>query len=358
MTIVIRPLQVTDSRSLRHLFRRSFNWMKLPFLPDHPPGFVAIKGEQICGGIVVKIFSLPGGQRGGTILSLATAPEVRGQGVGQRLVEAALDFLQDQGCHQILTCVEGHNTSSSQQFATRGFRVLSLGQQWRAYGWRLPYIWYKTGHLGDIGHFLWCRGVDLPLGRPEAAWLTSGVGNGLAVALMLWRRGATDVLSWSALGLVVLMVAGMIGLREAGMGWVARWRGLATRHYGWESGSLIAILAALLGGFFPVPGNRYPAQLVWRYRDLRSHLGWIALGGIVPILLLAYGCSWGLRLGLPDPATNWLRLARFTALLLVGWDALVPVYPFNCFNSRRLWQWHPSIWAGVAILCLIGISLP
>lgn len=128
MTILIRPLQAGDRRSLRHLFRRSFNWIKLPFLPAYPPGFVAVKETQICGGIAVKIFSLPGGKRGGAILALATAPEVRGQGVGQRLVEAALNFLQNEGCSQIFTCVEGHNTSSSQQFATRGFRVLSLGQ--------------------------------------------------------------------------------------------------------------------------------------------------------------------------------------------------------------------------------------
>lgn len=358
MSIVIRPLQAENHKSLRHLFRRSFNWLKLPFLPAHPPGFVAIQGETICGGIVFKTFPLPKGQRGGAILSLATAPEVRGQGVGQRLVEAALNLLQDQGCSQILTCVEGHNTSSSQQFATRGFQVLSLEQQWRAYGWRLPYVWYKTGHLADIGHFLWGWGLDCPPDRLGGAWLTSGLSNGLVVALMLWRQGSTNFLHGPALVLVVVLVAGIVGLREAGMGVVARWRSIATRHFGWESGSLIAILVALtFGGFFPVPGSRYPAQPVWRYRELQSHLGWMALGGIVPVLLLAYGCSLGLRLDWPEPAMNWLRLARLIALMLVGWDALVPFYPFNCFNSRRLWQWHRGIWVSVAIASLIPLWL-
>lgn len=357
MTIMIRPLQTGDRKSLRQLFRRSFNWLKLPFLPAHPPGFVAIQGEHICGGIVVNIFPRSEG-RGGSILALATAPEVRGQGVGQRLVEAALDYLQDHGCCQILTCVEGHNTSSSQQFATRGFQVLSLGQQLRIYGWRLPYVWYKTGHLGDLGHLLWCQGVDHPPDRVEPAWLISGLGNGLVMALILWRRESADFLNWPDLALVVLLVAGIVWLREAGMAGVARWRGIATRHYGWESGSLIAIpIALVFRGFFPVPGNRYPAQAVWRYRDMRSQLGWIALGGIIPVLLLIYGCSWGLRLDLSEPARDWLQLAYITARLLVGWDALVPFFPFNCFNSRRLWQWHPGIWAGVAILVVLALSL-
>ncbi|MCC5899841.1 MAG: hypothetical protein JJU32_18220 [Phormidium sp. BM_Day4_Bin.17] len=179
------------------------------------------------------------------------------------------------------------------------------------------------------------------------------------MALMLWRRGETDFLSWSALAFVVLMVAGIIGLREAGMAGVAHWRGITTRHYAWESGSAISLLVALaLRGFFPVPGNRYPSQPLWRYREMRSHLGWMALGGIVPVLLLVYGCSLGMHMNWLEPATDWLQLANSIALVLVGWDALLPFYPFNCFNSYRLWQWHPGIWASIALLCLIGIGLP
>jgi len=39
------------------------------------------------------------------------------------------------------------------------------------------------------------------------AWLTSGLGNGLVMALMLWWRGSADFWHWPDLGLV----AGIVG---------------------------------------------------------------------------------------------------------------------------------------------------
>ena len=76
------------------------------------------------------------------------------------------------------------------------------------------------------------------------------------MALVLWRRESADFLNWPDLALVVLLVAGIVWLREAGMAGVARWRGIVTRHYGWESGSLIAIpIALVFRGFFSGTGQ-------------------------------------------------------------------------------------------------------
>lgn len=353
----IRPLQQGDRPAVSHLLRQSFAALKLPFLPNHPPGFVAEQAGLLCGVIVVNQFSLDAQRQAGTILVLATAPSVRGQGIGQQLVEAALDWFASEGCSQIFTCVEGHNTSSSQMFATRGFATLSLPQQLQQYGWQLPYLWYKTGHISDLGHFLW-RSPALPQPSQRShglgGWCTTTLlGNSAIVALMAARRGSDDLSSPPALILLVAIVALVLGLRTAGMALAGRWRQVQLRHYPWESGSLISVgLALCFGVYFPVPGNSYPAVAVWRYRDWRVHLGWVALGGILPVLLVAYGSTLGLTLLPAGAATPWLELTQTTSISLLFWDSLLPIYPFDCFNSGRLWRWHRGLWAVMAALTL------
>jgi len=54
------------------------------------------------GATVLKLIPLPGNRKGGLVWWVFTAPEARGMGAAQRLIEAALHFIQDQGCDEIL----------------------------------------------------------------------------------------------------------------------------------------------------------------------------------------------------------------------------------------------------------------
>ena len=73
------------------------------------------------------------------------------------MIEAGLNFLEAQGCNELMACVEGYNTSSSKLFATQGFSILSAGEQFRRYGLGALAMWFHTFHYIDVGHFLWER---------------------------------------------------------------------------------------------------------------------------------------------------------------------------------------------------------
>ncbi len=102
----------------------------------HQPTFtphvlVAEQNGQLLGATVLKLIPLPRNRKGGLIYWVFTAPEASGMRAGQRLIESATHFFEDKGCDEIMTCVEGINTSSSKLFSTRGFSILSPGQQFR-----------------------------------------------------------------------------------------------------------------------------------------------------------------------------------------------------------------------------------
>ncbi|MBE0447586.1 MAG: GNAT family N-acetyltransferase [Actinobacteria bacterium] len=48
-------------------------------------------------------------------------PSARGQGAGQRLTEATLEFFDERGCDEVMAAVEGYNTSSSNDRPAPGF---------------------------------------------------------------------------------------------------------------------------------------------------------------------------------------------------------------------------------------------
>jgi hypothetical protein len=94
-------------------------------------------------------------------------------GTGQKLIEAALHFFEDKECDEIMACVEGFNTSSSKLFSTRGFSILSPGQQFQRYGIRILPLWVRISHYIDIGHFLWVRPRTKQPDNPALQWWCS-----------------------------------------------------------------------------------------------------------------------------------------------------------------------------------------
>ncbi|MBN1316099.1 MAG: GNAT family N-acetyltransferase, partial [Anaerolineales bacterium] len=140
-SILIRPMQAGEKPAVRKIMQQAFPLVLQWFFSWTPNVLVAERDGELLGAVVFKLFSLPGKREGGLIDWVFTAPEVRGLGLGQRLVEAALEFFDEQGCDEVMACVEGYNTSSSKIFARRGFSILSPGEQFRRYGWSILLVW-------------------------------------------------------------------------------------------------------------------------------------------------------------------------------------------------------------------------
>jgi len=308
----------------------------------------------VVGAVVLKQFSLQRERKCGLIYWILTDPKARGFGVGQCLVEAGIELLEKNGCHEIFGCVEGNNTSSSKLFLTRGFGVLSPGAQIRRFGWQTLALWLKTFHYIDIGHFLFVRPAPQKRDRPAIQWWGTFALNALLVFLAHWRLvgfGSIRMDMFIALSLALIL---LLVLRHGSMKLAARRQGLAVRFRAWESGfPLSAAIALACGFFYPVPGNLYPKSDQWRYRDEVPRLGRVALAGTSTILLAGWGIYASLRFGIAPTHWNpWLKEALVICRSLALFDIVLAFFPFVSYNGRRLWDWNKALWAASAVAAI------
>ena len=357
--ITVRFMQPEERRAVINLAWRVFPFIQFFFFTLSPHILVAVASPQgaqpkarlepLIGAAVLKLFSLPHGRKGGLVSWLFTAPEARGRGAGQELVEAALAFFEQQGCDEVFACVEGNNSSSFKQFASRGFGILSLGEQVRRYGLGAFKLWHDTYHVVDQGHFLWARPAPSSPDRPALQWLGAVLINALALVVAASRlMGRVDPAFAIA---AVMALAALYGLRALAMHVAAKRVALPVRFRLWESASPVTLGISLLGGIYPSPGNVYPSQRVWRFRDLLPQLGPIALAGAAALVLGAWG-TWAVaRLAiLPDDLARMARLIRGAAVWAACFDVLLPFFPFEGYNGYRIWRWKRAAWVVLAVL--------
>lgn len=354
--IVVRPMRQEEKSRVGKIMRRAFSLPASLFFSWSGYVLVAEQGRELLGGVVLQTFPLPGGRQGGEVAWIFTDPDARGMGAGQALVEAGLSYLVAQGCDEILACVEGNNSSSAKLFATRGFSILSPGEQFRRYGLRTFLVWLRAVHFSDIGHFLWGRPAEPDPDRPLLQWWGGLLLNVLFAWLALWRRNLSGAdpgavgpgaVGPGALGAIAASLLVLLGARHLAMLAVASLQGLRVRYRVWESAfPTTAIVGLVFGEFFPAPGGLYPRGHDWRYRDVLPRLGPIGLAGSVTVLLLTWGV-WALRefAGFAGPVPAWLDTFLLVAVPLALLDTVFAFFPFTGFNGRRLWDWSRPLWA-------------
>jgi GNAT superfamily N-acetyltransferase len=351
----IRPMRDDERLIVRSMLRRAFSFIEQCYVEWTPNVLVAEGDGQLLGAVILKLFALPHHRIGGTISWVFTAPEARGQGVGQQLVEAGLDFLERQGCDEIVISVEGFNTSSSKLFATRGFGILSPGAQAQRYGFATLAVWAQLDHYFEVGYFLWARPAPLKADSVILQWWGTIAANSAIALLMIWRRDdarAMEPMMWLAVPLILVL---LLGLRYLGMWWVARRQGLQVRFCAWESGFPVSLAIALVfGAMYPIPGGVYPTTTQWRYRDWVPKLGWSAFAGTLPVLLLIGGVSILAQMGTSPPSLEgWLNVTLWLGQPLILFDIALPIFPFIAFNGRHLWDWNKLVWGVMAVATAI-----
>lgn len=353
--IYVRPMRLEEKKVVHNIMSRSFPLVQRWFFSFTPHVLVAEQNGQLLGATVLKLIPLPGNRKGGLIYWVFTAPEARGTGTGQKLIEAALHFFEDKGCDEIMACVEGFNTSSSKLFSTRGFSILSPGQQFRRHGIGILPLWVRIFHYLDLGHFLWVRpGSERP-DNPALQWWGNVLMNALVLLLALWGwTGFRDVNLTSFIA-VPMMCVFFFGVRELAMRLTANGYGLSVRYRAWESGFPLSLAIALVfEGWYPVPGSVYPTKNGWRYRDLIPKLGPIAFAGALSVLLFTWG-AWALLhfSVLPPEIKTWINIARIIGKSLALFDIALIFFPFASFNGRRIWDWNRVVWGVLAAAAVV-----
>jgi ribosomal protein S18 acetylase RimI-like enzyme len=359
-TISVRHMREEETRTVISLASSAFSCAEGAFFSPPPQTLVAERDGHLVGAVLPKVFALPHKRRCGSIFWLMTDPRARGLGVGRRLVEATLEYFEEQGCREAFACVEGYNTPSSNLFAARGFTILSPGEQLRRYGLLGTFwLWIKMSRLGaDVGHFLWAYPGVTRQDNPRIQWWTGTLLSVLVFFLAGWRGGWVEGLEPSTVFGPVLAIVALFGLREAAMKLAARSQGLSVWHRAWEAAfPLSASVALMLGWFFPTPGSVYPRGGTWRYRDLLPKLGPIAFAGASAVLVFAW-VSWGLLRfgGFPPEVASWLHLGHVAGQMLALFEVLLPFSIFVSFNGRRVWDWSRPAWAVLAAAA-VGLLL-
>jgi ribosomal protein S18 acetylase RimI-like enzyme len=350
--ISVHHMREEETGAVRSLAGQAFSRLESVFFSPPPQTLVAERNGRLVGAIVPKVFVLPDKRRCGAIFWLMTAPEARGNGVGGRLVEATLEYFEEHDCREAFACVEGYNTSSSNLFATRGFTILSPGEQLRHYGLLGTFaLWIRTFRLGaDVGHFLWARLEPTRQDHPGLQWCAGTCLSVLVLLLAGWRGGWVERLEPATVLGAALVIVALFGLREAAMRLAARSQGLLVQYRVWEAAyPLSAGVALMLGLFLPTPGSVYPRGGIWRYRNLLPKLGPSAFAGALAVLVFAW-VTWGLLRfgGFPEEIASWLRFGHVTGQMLALFEVLLPFSIFVSFNGRRVWDWSRPAWALLA----------
>lgn len=130
-----------EKGQLRHVMRRAFGWLPSLFFDVGKASFDYELDGEIVGSITLSSFAIDRRRVGGAVKWLFVLPQARGQGAVSTLVDRALAWFAEEGCSDLFSCVEGHNTNSSNRFAWAGFRILSFCEQAKSYGLRLPLVW-------------------------------------------------------------------------------------------------------------------------------------------------------------------------------------------------------------------------
>lgn len=236
----IRLMKPEDKPALKQIAARAFPSFQQLFISWTKHTFVAFDGERPVGAIVLKLYPLAKGAWGGCVSWIFTDPDVRGTGAGQELLEHALKYLEELGCQEITTCVDGYNASSNKLFSTRGFEILSMGAQVQRYGLRLLPTWFRIFHYLDIGFFLWARPADKQR-QPRFQWCGNLLMNVLIICLALLRAGSLSMVTLLYAAISCLMI---LGARTLMMQHSASAQGLKTSFRPWETGFVLSTFIA------------------------------------------------------------------------------------------------------------------
>src|SRR5919202_4960172 len=98
--ISVHHMRAEETGAVRSLAGQAFSRLESAFFWPPPQTLVAERDGRLVGAIVPKVFMLPDKRRCGAVFWLMVAPEARGLGPGGRLVEAALKYLEEQGCQE------------------------------------------------------------------------------------------------------------------------------------------------------------------------------------------------------------------------------------------------------------------
>ena len=353
----IRAMRDDEEKAVREVMKKAFPFFMRLFFSVTKETFVAEKDGALAGGVVTKTFRINRKKKGGLVAFICTNGTARGLGLGQRLLDHALAYFEEQGCDEMFAAVEGTNTSSSKMFLTRGFAPASGGRLIKKYGFNVFRILFRTSHTFDLGHFLWIKPLADYRERPTAQWIANVLLNAVfwTAARTMWRGVASTEMPSIVLSVLVSIVL-LLALRDVSTIAGSKLLGIPMQYRLWETGLLLnAVISLVFRGTFISTGAFYPTRKDWRYKDEYARLGTIAAISSFAMLAILYGAFLlQYLLALTPRVSDSVAMLLSVGVIFTIFDILIPIFPFYASNAGRVYHWSKPLWA---ILALLGVGV-
>jgi hypothetical protein len=267
-------------------------------------------------------------------------------GFGQQLIEASIEYFEKQEVDEMMTQIKGDNTSSSKNFSMRGYTILSPGQQIRRYGIGIIPLWLGTMHILAKGQFLWVRTKKDKKDKPWLQWIGSLITNIIVFMLLPIRSNAGVVFNLNTFFGISLILLYFFGTRYIFMKLTSVILNLDLRFRPIEDWFGMSIIFGLTGGLWiPVPGNLYPKEETWTYKEISKKLGITAFMGTFIIVVstwIIYSIPFFFTI--PSQYTLWYNYGLRTGAILSLLETAFPFFPLEIYNGKRIWKLNKFLW--------------
>lgn len=302
--------------------------------------FLAVSDGQIVGMASYRIFPGKNNQKIGYVETGYVKDGFKGMGIGGELYQKATTHLREQGCETVTSTVKDDNVASWKLFENNGYHVTGFLQMLQSYGLKSSIrLWFKSTLAIATGFHLWST---LPVRKSTSVrqiGIFAFLNFLILLPLFILGRDA-ESFGLSVAATALLLTASLLGGLFGTLFTQEKWYFCTP-----EGGLLISVLITVLGGIWPVAGRFYPAEYK-RTAAFRRSMGLEGLFEWLAILLLI-----GAAIALRDQAEIWKNIIYpGTNLLLLH---ALPVYPFECFGGRRIWEYNKWVSALTIIVSLV-----
>ncbi len=342
--IIIRQMQTDEIEMVHKIGKRAFTGLESLWVPKPKQALVAVKDGKIAGAILYK-FIKAGGRKIGYVDYAFVDRDYHNKGIGNVLYKGAAEYLWEQGCDALTALVKDDNVGSWGLFEKNGFTrtsFVNLAKQFGFLGALKQYFTTPFCFAIGMDYYVATKNQENVVSTPNSIkqLLAFFLINALLFSVTSLRGLKYDI--------TILVVYLMLLLLTTTTEFIGT-RCSSERHWKFRvtSGGALTCVFVNIGSLFPMIGNWYPERYE-KTKAFRKAMGMTALVSWIALLILTaflvFSRSQGMIASVTKQVGVYLLIYR-----------MIPIYPFESFGSKRVYDWNKGIYVVMALATLVVI---